>query len=148
MACGLSSHGLWALERRLSSCGAWAQLLAGMWHLPGPGLEPMSPALAGGFLTTVPPGKSCFRVFFKNIHFIQLTHIIQFTLLQCTIQWFLVCSQNFATIVINFRTFSSPQKETSHPSAVTFPSPHAPQSSATTNLLSAYKRIAYSGYFI
>ena len=25
--------------------------------LPGPGLEPVSPALAGGFLTTVPPGK-------------------------------------------------------------------------------------------
>ena len=29
-----------------------------MWDLPGPGLEPASPALAGGFLTTVPPGKS------------------------------------------------------------------------------------------
>ena len=29
-----------------------------MWDLPGPGLEPMSPALAGGLLTTVPPGKS------------------------------------------------------------------------------------------
>ena len=29
-----------------------------MWDLPGPGLEPMSPVLAGGFLTTVPPGKS------------------------------------------------------------------------------------------
>ena len=30
-----------------------------MWDLPGPGLEPMSPASAGGFfLTTVPPGKS------------------------------------------------------------------------------------------
>ena len=28
-----------------------------MWDLPGPGLEPMFPALAGGFLTTVPPGK-------------------------------------------------------------------------------------------
>ena len=27
-----------------------------MWDLPGPGLEPVSPALAGGFLTTVPPG--------------------------------------------------------------------------------------------
>ena len=26
-----------------------------MWDLPGPGLEPVSPALAGGFLTTVPP---------------------------------------------------------------------------------------------
>ena len=29
-----------------------------MWDLPGPGLEPVSPALAGGFLTTEPPGKS------------------------------------------------------------------------------------------
>ena len=28
-----------------------------MWDLPGPGLEPVSPALAGGFLTTLPPGK-------------------------------------------------------------------------------------------
>ena len=33
--------------------------LVAPWHvdLPGPGLEPVSPALAGGFLTTVPPGK-------------------------------------------------------------------------------------------
>ena len=29
-----------------------------MWDLPRPGLETMSPALAGGFLTTAPPGKS------------------------------------------------------------------------------------------
>ena len=28
-----------------------------MWDLPGPGLESMSPAMAGGFSTTVPPGK-------------------------------------------------------------------------------------------
>ena len=41
----------------LSSCGSRAQLLRGMWALPGPGLEPMFPALAGGFLTPVPPGK-------------------------------------------------------------------------------------------
>ena len=27
-----------------------------MWDLPRPELEPVSPALAGGFLTTVPPG--------------------------------------------------------------------------------------------
>ena len=53
-----SSCGSRALEHRLSSCGTWAQLLHGMWDLPGPGLEPVSPALAGGFLTTVPPGKS------------------------------------------------------------------------------------------
>ena len=28
-----------------------------MWDLPEPGLKPVSPALAGGFLTTAPPGK-------------------------------------------------------------------------------------------
>ena len=57
VAHGLSSCGSWALEHRLSSCGARAQLLHGMWGLPRPGLEPVIPALAGGFLTTVPPGK-------------------------------------------------------------------------------------------
>ena len=41
-----------------SSCGTWAQLLRGMQDLPGPGFKPVSPALAGGFLTTAPPGKS------------------------------------------------------------------------------------------
>ena len=62
VARGLSSCGSRALEHRLSSCGAWASLLRGLWDLSGPGLEPMSPALAGGFLTTAPPGKSL-RVF-------------------------------------------------------------------------------------
>ena len=42
--------------RRLSNCGSRAQLLRGMWDLPRPGLEPMSPALAGRFSTTAPPG--------------------------------------------------------------------------------------------
>ena len=55
---GLSRCGSRVLEHRLSSCGAWAYLLRGMWDLPGWGLEPMPSALAGGFLTTVPPGKS------------------------------------------------------------------------------------------
>ena len=41
----------------LSSCGTRALLLCGTWDLPGPGLEPVSPALAGGFLTTEAPGK-------------------------------------------------------------------------------------------
>ena len=53
---------LWSTGSRrtgFSSCGARASLLRGMWDLPGPGLEPVSPALAGGFLTTVPPGKPC-----------------------------------------------------------------------------------------
>ncbi|XP_066881055.1 opalin isoform X6 [Kogia breviceps] len=34
-----------------------------MWDLPGPGLEPMSPALTDGFLTTAPPGKSLPNLF-------------------------------------------------------------------------------------
>ena len=54
---GFSSRGSWDLECRLSSCGAWAYLLRRMWDLPGPGLEPLFPALAGGFLTTASPGK-------------------------------------------------------------------------------------------
>ena len=44
---------------RLSNCGSQAQLLRGMWDLPRPGLEPVSPALAGRLSTTTPPGKPC-----------------------------------------------------------------------------------------
>ena len=43
--------------RRLSNCGARAQPLRGMRDPPRPGLEPVSPALAGRLPTTVPPGK-------------------------------------------------------------------------------------------
>ena len=42
----------------LSSWGPQVWLLCGMWTPPKPGIEPMSPALAGGFLTTGPSGKS------------------------------------------------------------------------------------------
>ena len=55
---GFSSCGTRALEHRLSSGGARAQLLLSMWDLPGPGIKPVSPALAGGFLSSAPPGKS------------------------------------------------------------------------------------------
>ena len=43
--------------RRLSNCGSRAQPLRGMWDPPRPGLEPVSPALAGRLPTTAPPGK-------------------------------------------------------------------------------------------
>ena len=52
-ACGLEHR----LKCGLSSCGAGASLPHGMWHLPGAGMEPVSLALAGGFLTTGSPGK-------------------------------------------------------------------------------------------
>ena len=31
-----------------------------MWGLPGPGIEPATPTLAGEFFTAEPPGKPCF----------------------------------------------------------------------------------------
>ena len=37
-----------------------------MWDLPRPGLEPVSPALAGRFLTTAPPGKPKINHFKAN----------------------------------------------------------------------------------
>ena len=49
---GFSSCGFWALEHRLSSRGAWAHLLWGMWDLPRPTIKSVSPALTGGFFTT------------------------------------------------------------------------------------------------
>ena len=40
-----------------SVAGAWAQLPRGLWNLPRPGIQPVSPALAGRFLITGPPRK-------------------------------------------------------------------------------------------
>ena len=59
--------------RRLSNCGSWAQLLRGMWDLPRPGLEPVSPALAGRFSTTAPPGKPCVLLY---VNYILILNII------------------------------------------------------------------------
>ena len=53
-------------KRRLSNCGSRAQLLRGMWDPPRPGLEPVSPALAGRFSTTAPPGKPYVVVFARS----------------------------------------------------------------------------------
>ena len=73
---GFSSCGTQPLEHRLSSCGTRAQLLHGMWDLPGPRLEPMSPALAGGCLTTAPPGKPLHYRLLKNIEYSSLCYTV------------------------------------------------------------------------
>ena len=57
---GFGSCGSRALGHRFNSRGVQAQLLWGMWDLPGPEIEPTTPALAGQFLTTGPPGESYF----------------------------------------------------------------------------------------
>ena len=67
IAASLAEHRL--QTRRLSSCGSRASLLRGIWDPPRPGLEPVSPALAGRFSTTAPPGKPRNKlIFFKWIH--------------------------------------------------------------------------------
>ena len=71
---GLRSCGSQALECRLSSCGTWTSSLRSMWDLPRPGMEPVSPALAGGFLTTAPPGKSLKLIFEVFILLLALYH--------------------------------------------------------------------------
>ena len=77
---------------RLSNCGSRAQLLRGMWDLPRPGLEPESPALAGRFSTTAPPGKP---LYFRrgNVleHFLQATSFHHLVLL-FSLQHQIVCT--------------------------------------------------------
>ena len=67
--CGLSC-GLRALEHRVHSCGARASLLHGTYHLPGPGIEPISLVLAGRFFTT---GASPVAQMVKNLFAMQGT---------------------------------------------------------------------------
>ena len=66
----LSSCGTWALQLRHTgsvvvarglSCPAACKFL-----VPLPGIEPASPALEDGFLTTGPPGKSPFNSFYHK----------------------------------------------------------------------------------
>ena len=47
-----------------------------MWNLPGPGIEPMSPALAGGFLCTAPPGRSWIFFFNNRVNFMLFKTLI------------------------------------------------------------------------
>ena len=47
-----SSCGSQALGHRLSSCGTRALLLQSMWDPAGSVIDPVSPTLAGGFLST------------------------------------------------------------------------------------------------
>ena len=75
-ACRLS-RGAGSRVRRLSSCGTrapqlWCAGLVAPRHVgilvPQPGIEPVSPALEGGFLTTGPPGRSPNESFYKSLH--------------------------------------------------------------------------------
>ena len=51
------------------------RLSCGMWDLPRPGFESVSPALAGRFLTTAPPGEPLFFKFKYQFGHIFIAHI-------------------------------------------------------------------------
>ena len=70
---GLSGRGFQALEHRLNNCGAWDLMLRSMRDLPGQGIVPMSPALAGGFFTTEPPGS------FLRMKALLILHVCKYT---------------------------------------------------------------------
>ena len=62
---GSPSKRIYNFKVFIAACGlspvavsTWAQLFHSMQNLPGPEIEPGSPALAGRFLSTVPPRKS------------------------------------------------------------------------------------------
>ena len=69
-ACGLSGCGSQAPEPGLGSCRAAAELFYSIWALPRPGIELLSPALAGRFFTTEPPASETSK---PNIFFFFLT---------------------------------------------------------------------------
>ena len=89
-----------------------------MWSLPRPGFKPVSPALAGGFLPTSPPGMSAF--FFFEIKFIwhkfnhfRVNNSVAFS------AFTMFCSYCLCLVS---KHLHHPQKETLHPLAIT---PHA-----------------------
>ena len=77
--CGAQILGTWAsvfVAQGLNRCSAWALVAHAMCSLPGPGTEPMSPALSDGVLSTVSPGK--LRTYYCELKFCSALHIQSF----------------------------------------------------------------------
>ena len=82
-----STHSAGFPLRSPLGCGAWSrncaarpQLPRGTWDPPGPGIEPVSPALAGRGVSSTGPPQTSFTLSFK--HFIQFGYKL-YLLPQC-----------------------------------------------------------------
>ena len=76
---GFSSCRSWALEPRLNSCAVQVELLCSTWDIPRRGIKPVSlvsPALAGGFITTESAGSSPFSKILKNWSVVDLQYCV------------------------------------------------------------------------
>ena len=58
LSCGIQALG----HVGLSTHSIQTQLPRGVWNPPGPGIKPMTSAVAGELPTTGPPGKFCFNI--------------------------------------------------------------------------------------
>ena len=67
-----------------------------MWDLPGPGMEPMSPALADGYLTTVPPGKSLL-IYFLSLEKVIILPSFKKKFLFIWLRWVLVVARGLSS---------------------------------------------------
>ena len=67
LRCGMWGLSLWYAGFSLVAAHRLSCPVACGILVPWPGIEPMSPALEGGFLTTGPPGKSQEQIFFRDI---------------------------------------------------------------------------------
>ena len=92
-----SSCGTWAhccgsppLEHRLKDCGEQAWSLHSMWGLPGPGIRPVSPTLADGFVTTELLGRPQISPFVKSVHILIFYYAVCFFLSTGN---FFICSE-------------------------------------------------------
>ena len=70
-SCGMRAQQLWLPGSRTQDQKLWHTGLVapGMWDLLGPRIEPLSPALVGGLITTEPPGKSQRQTFLPFLFF-------------------------------------------------------------------------------
>ena len=97
-----------------------------MWDLPGPGLEPVSPALAGGFLTTAPPGKPLDK--FLNFYFIVVRTVNMRSTLNTfsSVQSYISVDCRYSVVQQISRAHSSCFTETLWPLISSSPFPPAP----------------------
>ena len=81
VALGVSSGGVRTLKDSFNGCVTLTQLLCDMWDPLRPGMEPVSPALAGRRFTAELPGKPMnSKVIQSHVHTHTHTHIYSFSL--------------------------------------------------------------------
>ena len=67
-----------------------------MWDLPGPGIKPVSPALAGRFFTTEPQGKPLFYLIFNSNFY------IKWLVLLWLILWLVLFLENYSLMILSY----------------------------------------------